>query len=59
MIEILTQIHTVKGDLFRVEENILGKHFQNCATKAVKGISEKEKQQKMDEILKLIRQVRR
>ena len=58
-IDILTQIYAIKGALSRVEEKILGKHFKNCVTEAVKGASEKEKQQKMDEILKLIHQARR
>ena len=58
-IDILTQIHAIKGALFRVEEKILEKHFKNCVTDAVKGASEKKKLQKMDEILKLIHQARR
>ena len=58
-IDILNQIYAVKGALGRVEEKILGKHLENCVTKAVQGGSEKEKRQKMDEILNLIRQTRR
>ena len=58
-IDILTQIYAIKGALSRVEEKILEKHFKNCVTNAVKGASGKEKQQKMDEILKLIHQTRR
>lgn len=58
-IDILNQIHAVKGALGRVEEKILEKHFQHCVTEAVGGSSEKEKQQKLDEILKLIHQTRR
>ena len=58
-IDILNQIYAIKGALARVEEKILEKHFQNCVTTAIKGTSEKEKQQKLDEILKLIRQTRK
>ena len=58
-IDILNQIYAVKGALGRVEEKILEKHFRNCVTGAVIGSSEKEKQQKMDEIFKLIHQARR
>jgi len=58
-IDILNQIYAVRGALSRVEEKILEKHFRNCVTEAVKGSSEKEKQQKMDEIFKLIHQMRR
>jgi len=58
-IDILNQIYAVKGALARVEEKILERHFRSCVNEAVKGSSEKEKQQKMDEIFKLIRQARR
>ena len=58
-IDILNQIYAIKGALGQVEEKILKKHFQHCVTEAVKGTSEKEKQQKLDEILKLIHQTRR
>ena len=58
-IDILNQIHAVKGALASVEEKILQKHFQHCLTTAIMGSSEKEKQQKLDEILKLINRTRR
>jgi DNA-binding FrmR family transcriptional regulator len=58
-VDILNQIHAVKGALARVEEKILLKHFQHCVTAAIMGSSEKEKQQKLDEIFKLINQARR
>ena len=58
-LDILTQIHAVKGALSRVEEKILEKHFQNCLTDALMGTSEKEKQQKITEIIKLLHQVRK
>lgn len=58
-IDILNQLAAVRGALGRVEEKILGKHFRNCVTEAIRGNSEKEKQQKLDEILKLINQTRK
>ena len=58
-IGILTQIYAIKGALSKVEERILEKHFQHCVIEAVKGVPEKERQQKMDEILKLIHQTRK
>ena len=58
-IDILNQIYAIKGAFSRVEEKILEKHFQRCVTEAVQGASEKKRQQKMDEILKLIHQARR
>ncbi|UCC98649.1 MAG: metal-sensitive transcriptional regulator [Phycisphaerales bacterium] len=58
-IDILNQIYAVKGALARVEEKILDKHFRHCVTAAVKGNSERQKQEKLDEILRLINQARR
>jgi len=58
-IDILNQILAVRGALARVEENILEKHFQHCVSDAVHGVSEEEKQIKLDEILKLIKQTRK
>ncbi len=58
-IDILNQILAVKGALASVEEKILQKHFRHCVTAAIMGSSEKEKQQKLDEILKLINRTRR
>ncbi len=58
-IDILNQIYAIKGALGRVEEKILERHFQHCVTQAVRGSSEKEKQQKLDEILKLLHQMHR
>jgi DNA-binding FrmR family transcriptional regulator len=58
-IDILNQIYAVKGALAKVEEKILERHFRHCVTQAVKGSSAKQKQEKLDEILKLISQARR
>lgn len=58
-IDILNQIYAVKGALAKVEEKILERHFLHCVTQAVKGSSERQKQEKLDEILKLIGQARR
>ena len=57
--DIINQIYAVKGALSRVEENILERHLENCMAKAVLGSSDKEKKQKLDEIIKLIRQTRK
>jgi len=58
-INILNQIGAVKGALSRVAEKILRKHLEHCVTEAIKGNSEKEKQEKLDEIVQLINQTRR
>ena len=53
-VDIVNQIDAIKGALTRVEEKILEKHLANCVTAAVKGGPEREKQQKLTEILQLI-----
>lgn len=58
-IDILNQIYAIKGALAKVEEKILDRHFRHCVTQAVKGSSERQKQEKLGEILKLINQTRR
>ena len=58
-VDILNQIHAVIMALARVEDKILGKHFEHCVTNAVRGKSLKEKQQKLEEILGLIHQFRK
>ena len=40
-IDILTQIHAIKGALSRVEEKILEKHFQHCVSEAISGTCRK------------------
>ena len=58
-IDILTQIQAIKGALDRVEEKILEKHFQHCVSDAMRAAPEKEKKEKLDEILKLIHKTRK
>lgn len=58
-VDVLNQIHAVVAALSRIEDKILEKHFAHCVKKAVGGSSKKEKQQKLDEILALIRQFRK
>lgn len=55
-VDILTQIYAVKGALNRIEEKILENYLQLCVCKAVKA-SKHERQQKIDEILKLIHRI--
>jgi len=58
-VDILIQIRAVISALARIEDKILEKHFQMCLNKAVHGGSEREKNQKLAEILQLIRQFRK
>ncbi len=58
-VDILTQIHSIIGALHRVEDEIFKKHIDGCVVNALKGKSEKEKQEKIDEIISLISKFRR
>ncbi|NQT91063.1 MAG: metal-sensitive transcriptional regulator, partial [Candidatus Omnitrophica bacterium] len=58
-IDIITQLHSIIGAIGRVEDKILDRHLQGCVTGALKGKSESEKQQKIDEIIAVLRKFRR
>ncbi len=58
-VDILTQVHSIIGALYRVENEIFRKHTQNCVAGALKGKSEIEKQKKIDEIIELISRFRK
>ena len=58
-IDIVTQIHSVIGALYRVEGQIFKKHLDGCVINALKGKSESEKQKKIDEIIELISRFRK
>lgn len=58
-VDIMTQIHSVIGALHRVENEIFRKHIDGCVVNALRGKSEKEKQAKIDEVIKLISRFRK
>lgn len=58
-VDILTQIASAVGALLRVQDNVLEKHLHMCVTSALKGKSEVEKQNKVNEMLVLIKKFRR
>lgn len=58
-VDILTQIASAVGALLRVQDNVLEKHLHMCVTSALKGKSEIEKQNKINEMLVLIKKFRR
>lgn len=58
-VDILNQIHAVVCALARVEDKILEKHFTNCVSNAINGKSDSEKENKINEVLALIRQFRK
>jgi len=58
-VDILTQIRSIIGALYRVESDIFRKHIDGCVVRALKGKSETEKQEKIDEIVELIQKFRK
>ena len=58
-VDIITQLHSVVGAILRIEEKIFRKHLEGCVIGALKGKSETEKQEKINELLQLIAKFRR
>jgi len=58
-IDIVTQIHSVIGALYRIEDSIFKKHLDSCVVNALKGKSGGEKQEKINEIMELISRFRK
>lgn len=58
-VEIITQIHSVIGALSRVENQIFKKHLEGCVVSALRNSSEKDRQQKIDEVIALISRSRK
>lgn len=58
-VDIITQIHSIIGALHRVENEIFKRHLDSCAVHALKGRSEREKQQKINEVIELISKFRK
>jgi len=58
-VDIITQIHSIVGALYRVENNIFKKHIDGCVVHALKGKSVSEKEKKIDEVIELISRFRK
>ena len=58
-VDIITQLHSIIGALYRVENEIFKKHIDGCVVHALKGKSETEKQKKINEIVELISRFRK
>ncbi len=57
-VDILTQLHAIVGAIGNVEDKVLRKHFENCVMSAFRSDSKKDREEKMEEILKLISKFR-
>ena len=58
-VDIITQIHSIVGALYRVENEVFRKHTEGCVLTALKGKSDSQKQQKINEIIELIGRFRK
>ncbi len=58
-VDILTQLHSIKGAIERVEEKIFKKHLEGCVCPAMESKSEIEKKEKIDEVLDLVSRFRK
>jgi len=58
-VDIITQIHSVIGALYRVENEVFKKHIDGCVVSALKVGSEKEKQKKIAEVVELLSRFRK
>ena len=58
-VDIITQIHSIMGALYRVENEVFRKHIDGCVVKALQGKSETEKQKKINEVVELISRFRK
>ena len=58
-IDIMTQVHSIIGALYRVENEIFKRHLDGCVISALRGKPESEKQRKIDEIIELISRFRK
>lgn len=58
-VDIITQLHSIIGALYRVENEIFKKHIDGCVVNALKGKSKGEKQKKIAEVVELISRFRK
>ncbi|MBZ0165254.1 MAG: metal-sensitive transcriptional regulator [Candidatus Omnitrophica bacterium] len=58
-VDILTQISAVNAALMRVQDQVLQTHLDHCVHNAITGKSTAERQAKMDEIFKLLKNYRK
>ena len=58
-VDIMTQIHSIIGALYRVENEVFKKHVQGCVVATLKGSSELEKDKKINEIVELVARFRK
>ena len=58
-VDIVNQVHASVNALRRGAEKILAKHMEHCVVEAIKGKSEQQKKEKIDEIMEVIRRLQK
>ena len=58
-VDIITQMRSIIGALYSVEDKIFKKHIENCVVDALEGKSEIEKLRKIEEVVDLISRSRK
>ena len=58
-VDILTQLHSIVGAIFSVEDKVLAKHVKGCVTESLKKGSALEQQKKIDEVVGLLKRFRK
>ncbi|OGX25943.1 MAG: hypothetical protein A3J51_01010 [Omnitrophica WOR_2 bacterium RIFCSPHIGHO2_02_FULL_45_21] len=58
-VDIMTQIHSIIGALYRVENEIFKKHIDGCVVNALRSKSQREKEEKIGEVVELISRFRK
>ena len=58
-VEILTQIDAISSALARVQDQILESHLNHCVADALEGSDTAEREEKVDEVVTLLKKFRR
>ena len=57
--DIITQVHAAVSALYRVSEDILARHLEHCVTDAFSRRTRKEREEKILEILRVVKELHR
>jgi len=58
-VDILTQLSAVNSGVARVQDSILSRHLDTCVKKSFRGNSSKDKQEKIEEVINLLKRFRK
>jgi DNA-binding FrmR family transcriptional regulator len=58
-VDILTQLHSIVGAIFSIEDKVLAKHVKGCVAEGLRKGSALEQQKKIDEVVGLLKRFRK